>query len=70
MGFSLVLLGLRGLPGAALACEGHIPAFILGVLESRVIVFQDDLGEDAVFASSFPLRGKVKEKFIGATVWK
>lgn len=58
VGLSLVLLSLGGLPGVALACEGHVPALILGILESCVIVFQDNLGEDAVFASSFPLEGK------------
>lgn len=38
VGLSLVLLGLGGLPGAALAREGHVPALVLGVLESRVVV--------------------------------
>ena len=50
-----MLLGLGGLPRTALACESHIPTLVLGILESRVVVFQDNLGEDAVFASSFPL---------------
>lgn len=69
VGLTLVLFGLGGLPGAALACEGHIPALVLGVLESRVIVLQDNLGEDAVFASSFPLGGEsTGEKFIEATL--
>lgn len=57
VGLSLVLFGLGGLPGAALAREGHVPALVLGVLESRVVVLQDNLGENAVFASSFPLGG-------------
>lgn len=55
-----MLLGLGGLPRTALACESHVPALVLGVLERCVVVFQNNLGEDAVFASSFPL-GKRKE---------
>lgn len=62
VGLSLVLLGLGGLPGAPLAREGHVPALVLGVLESRVVVLQDNLGEDAVFASSFPLGGGGKRE--------
>lgn len=58
VGLPLVLLGLGGLPRAALACESHVPALVLGVLECCVVVLQDNLGEDAVFASSFPLRTK------------
>lgn len=62
VGLSLVLLGLGGLPGAALAREGHVPALVLGVLESRVVVLQDNLCEDAVFAPSFPLGGGGKRE--------
>lgn len=58
MGFPLVLLALGGLPWAALAREGHVPALVLGVLQRRVVVFQDDLGEDAVLAPSFSLGRK------------
>lgn len=67
VGFPLVLLGLRGLPRAALAREGHVPALVLGVLQGCVIVFQDDLGEDAVLASSFSLGEKKAERlsFLG-----
>lgn len=60
MGLPLVLLGLGGLPWTALPCESHVPALVLGVLERCVVVFQNNLGEDAVFASSFPL-GKEKK---------
>lgn len=61
MGLPLVLLGFRRLPRAAFAREGHVPALVLGVLQRRVVVLQDDFGEDAVFASSFSL-GRKKEK--------
>lgn len=61
MGLPLVLLGLGGLPWTALPCESHEPALVLGVLERCVVVFQNNLGEDAVFASSFPL-GKEKKR--------
>lgn len=63
VGLPLVLLGLGGLPRTALACEGHVPTLILGVLERSVVVFQNNLCEDAVFASSFPL-GKWKRREI------
>jgi len=54
----VVLLGARGLARAAPAREGHVPALVLGVLQCRVVVLQDDLCEDAVFASSFALQGE------------
>lgn len=62
MGLPLVLLGLGGLPRTALACESHVPALVFGVLEGRVVVFQNDLCEDAVFAASFPLQNKKERK--------
>lgn len=62
VGLPLVLLGLGGLPWTAPPCESHVPALVLGVLERRVVVFQDNLGEDAVFASSFPLGERRKKK--------
>lgn len=55
VGLSLVLPGARGLPGPALACEGHVPAFVLGILKRCVVVLQDDLGENAVPAVTLPL---------------
>lgn len=61
VGLPLVLLGLGGLPWAALARESHVPALVLGVLECRVVVLQNNLGEDAVFASSFPLQRGQKQ---------
>lgn len=61
MGLPLVLLGLGGLPRTALACESHVPALVFSVLERRVVIFQNNLGEDAVFASSFPLGEKRAE---------
>lgn len=44
----LVLAGARGLARPPLAGEGHVPALVLGVLQSRVVVLQHDLREDAV----------------------
>jgi len=64
VGLPLVLLSLGGLPRTALACESHVPAAVLGVLQRGVVVFQNDLGEDAVFASSFPL-GKEERGEVG-----
>lgn len=55
VGLPLVLLGAGGLPRAPFARERHVPALVLGILQCRVVVLQDDLGEDTVFASSFPL---------------
>lgn len=53
----------------ALARESHVPALVLGVLQRRVVVFQNDLGEDAVFASSFLLgrrkRGGGELRYVG-----
>lgn len=40
---SLVLPCPRGFDGPPLPTERHIPAFILGILESCVIVFQHNL---------------------------
>lgn len=63
MGLPLVLLGLGGLPRSALPCESHVPALILGILERCVVVFENDLSENAVFASSFPLvEGKQRKE--------
>lgn len=62
MGLPLVLLGLGGLPWTALARESHVPALVLGVLKRRVVVFQNNLCEDAVFAASFPLEKKREKK--------
>lgn len=55
VGLPLVLLGLGGLPWTALACKCHVPALVLGVLQRGVVVLQNNLCEDAVFAASFPL---------------
>lgn len=40
---SLVLPRPGGFDGPPFASEGNIPAFILGILQGCVIVFQDDL---------------------------
>lgn len=70
MGLPLVLLGLGGLPRAPLACESHVPALVLGVLERSVVVFQNNLREDAVFASSFPLRKEKKKEGEAEVFWR
>lgn len=46
--FPLVLPGFGGLDGTTLPAEGHEPAFVSSVLESGVVVLQNDLCEDAV----------------------
>ncbi len=53
--FPLVLSGFGGLDGPTLSAEGHVPALIFSVLESSVVVLQDDLGEDAVSSSAVRL---------------
>lgn len=58
MSLALVLLGLHGFPGSALACKGHVPAFVLSVLQSRVVIFQNNLSEYAVPATALPLATK------------
>lgn len=55
VGLPLVLLGPGGLAGPSFTCEGHVPALIFSILESSVVVLQNDLCEDAVFASTLPL---------------
>lgn len=54
---TLVLLGARGLARPTLACEGHVPALVLGVLQRRVVVLQHDLCEDTISAMAFFLCG-------------
>lgn len=59
--FPLVLPGFGGLDGPTLSAEGHVPALIFSVLESSVVVLQDDLGEDAVPSSAIRLRETEKK---------
>jgi len=56
VGFTLVLPAAGGSAGPALAREGHVPALVAGVSESRVVVLQHDLREDAVLALAVGLR--------------
>lgn len=70
VGLPLVLLGLGGLPRPALTGESHEPALILGVLERRVVVLQNDLSKDAVFASSFPLGERQKGRGESELFWR
>lgn len=53
-----MLPGLRGFPGSTLARKGHVPTFVLGVLQSRVVIFQNNLCEYAVPATALPLATK------------
>lgn len=46
----LVLPCPGGFDGPPFPTERHIPAFILGILEGCIIVFQHNLGEDALAA--------------------
>lgn len=46
----LMLPGLRPFPGSSFAGEAHEPAFVLGVLQCRVVILQDNLGENAILA--------------------
>lgn len=52
----LVLSGPGGFDGPPFPGESHVPAVILGVLQRRVIVLQDYLGENAVPAAALGLR--------------
>lgn len=53
---ALVLPRLGALARPALAGEGHVPAFVLGVLQGRVVVLQHDLREDAILALAVALQ--------------
>lgn len=57
---SLVLPCPGGFDGPPFAAEGHEPAFILGVLESGVVVLQHNLGEDALPAPAAGLEKGTK----------
>lgn len=46
--FPLMLPGFGALAGSAFACKSHVPAFILYILQSRVVILQYYLGENAV----------------------
>lgn len=54
-----MLFGLGGLSWTTLPRESHVPTFILGILESRIVIFQNNLSEDAVFASTLPLANEL-----------
>lgn len=47
--FSLVLPGFRALARSSFACKCHVPALILYILESRVVILQHYLSENTVF---------------------
>lgn len=53
---ALVLPRLGALAGPALAGEGHVPALVLGVLQGRVVVLQDDLRENTILAFAVALQ--------------
>lgn len=65
--FPLVLSGFGGLDGPTLSAEGHVPALVFSVLESSVVVLQDDLCEDAVPSSAIRLRETEKPHVISLT---
>lgn len=46
--FPLVLPGFGALAGSSFACERHVPALVLYVLESRVVILEHNLCEYAV----------------------
>lgn len=68
MDLSLVLPGTGRFDGPAFSGKSHVPALILGVLESCVVVLQDNLGEDAVPAPSFWLWTETGQRFDWSTV--
>lgn len=55
MDLPLVLSRPGGFDRPPLPGESHIPAVILGILQGRVIVLQDDLGENTVPAAALGL---------------
>lgn len=61
MYLSLVLPGPGGFDGPPFPRESHIPAFILGILEGRVIVLQYYLCEDTVPAPAIGLRDETEK---------
>lgn len=63
---ALVLPRLGALAGPALAGEGHVPAFVLGVLQGRVVVLQHDLREDTILALAVALRGGADAVLLGS----
>lgn len=56
MDLSLVLPRPGGFDGPPFPGESHIPALILGILKSSVIVLQNNLGEDTIPATTIRLR--------------
>lgn len=63
MDLSLVLPCPAGFDGPPLPSESHIPAFVLCILQGRVIVLQDDLSEDTVPAAAVGLCVREKRIF-------
>lgn len=63
--FSLVLPRPGSFDGPPFPGESHIPALILGILESCVIVLQDYLCEDAIPAAAIGLHEETEKVFYG-----
>lgn len=53
---ALVLPRLGALAGPTLAGEGHVPALVLGVLQGRVVILQNDLRENTILAFAVALQ--------------
>lgn len=53
---TLMLTSLGALAGAPLAGEGHVPSFILGILQCCVVVLQHNLRKDTVLAFAIALQ--------------
>lgn len=64
MHLTLVLACPRAPAWPSAASEGHVPAVVPGVPQGCVVVFQDDLGEDAVAALSVFLQGSHLQKIL------
>lgn len=65
MDFSLVLPCPRSFDGPPFPGESHIPALILGILESCVIVLQHYLCEDTIPAAAIGLQDNTEKVSCG-----
>lgn len=59
---TLMLTSFGAFTGAPLSGEGHVPSFILGILQCCVVVLQNNFGEDTVLAFAIALKmGRIRD---------